>query len=103
MAKKQKKLTHDQVKHVASLARLSLSEKEIQKFQKQLSTILEYFTLLNEVDTDKVEPTSQVTGLKDVVRQDEKPQKSLSSKEALSNAPQKHQDYFKVKGIFEEE
>lgn len=65
------KLTRDQVEHVAKLARLGLSEKEIEKFQTQLSGILDYVELLNEVDTEGVEPTAQVTGLTNVKRKDE--------------------------------
>lgn len=103
MAKtKAKGLTKEQVKHVASLAKLSLSEKEIKKFQKQLSDILDYVEVLKEVDTTQVEPTSQVTGLENVIRDDKKTQAPLSSQEAQSNASDTHQDYFKIKGIFQE-
>lgn len=65
------KLTKDQVKHVAKLARLGLSEAEIEKFRTQLSGILDYVEQLNEVKTDGVEPTAQVTGLLNVMREDE--------------------------------
>lgn len=65
------KLTKDQVKHVAKLARLGLSEADTSKFQTQLSGILDYVEQLNEVKTDGVEPTAQVTGLVNVVREDE--------------------------------
>lgn len=65
------KLTRDQVIHVAKLARLGLTEKEVEKFQKELSNILDYVEILSEVDTKGVEPTAQVTGLKNVTRKDE--------------------------------
>jgi aspartyl-tRNA(Asn)/glutamyl-tRNA(Gln) amidotransferase subunit C len=64
------KLTREQVLHVAKLARLGLSEKEVEKFQKELSGILDYVEMLNEVQTDGVEPMSQVTGLENVTRDD---------------------------------
>ncbi|MBT5016473.1 Asp-tRNA(Asn)/Glu-tRNA(Gln) amidotransferase subunit GatC [Candidatus Peregrinibacteria bacterium] len=65
------KISKDQVRHVAKLARLSLDENEVEVFSKQLSAVFEYMDCLNEVDTDNVEPTSQVTGLKNVYREDE--------------------------------
>ncbi len=65
------KITKDQVRHVAKLARLSLDEDEVEVFSKQLSAVFEYMECLNEVDTDDVEPTSQVTGLTNVYREDE--------------------------------
>ncbi len=62
--------TKDQVKHIAQLARLGLSDEEISKFSAQLSSILDYVAQLEEVDVKNVEPTSQVTGLKNVLRKD---------------------------------
>jgi len=88
------------VKHVALLANLKLSQKEIKKFQKQLSEILDYVNILNKLDTKGIEPTSQVTGLENVFRED-KPTPSLSQKEALSGAKEKHNNFFKVKAIFD--
>ena len=63
-------LSVQQVQHIAKLARLGLGKEEAEKFSKQLSEILAYVELLNEVDTSKVEPTSQVTGLQNVKRKD---------------------------------
>ncbi len=65
------KISKDQVKHVAKLARLSLDEAEVEVFAQQLSGVFEYMECLNKVDTDGVEPTSQVTGLTNVLREDE--------------------------------
>lgn len=64
------KLTKDQVKHVAALARLGLSDVETEKFQSQLSGILDYVEQLGKVDTEGVLPTAQVTGLLNVTRED---------------------------------
>ena len=64
-------LSHDQVRHIAQLARLNLTDDEVIKFAMQLSAIFEYVDLLNEVDTEGIEPTSQVTGLENVTRVDE--------------------------------
>jgi aspartyl-tRNA(Asn)/glutamyl-tRNA(Gln) amidotransferase subunit C len=64
-------LSEDQVKHIAKLAKLSLNEKEVKKFSGQLSDILDYIDTLSEVDTEGVEPTSQVTGLTNVTEGDD--------------------------------
>ncbi|MDO8658677.1 MAG: Asp-tRNA(Asn)/Glu-tRNA(Gln) amidotransferase subunit GatC [Candidatus Levybacteria bacterium] len=88
------------VKHVAKLANLPLKDEEIEKFEGQLSSILDYIKKLQEVDTSSVEETSQVTGLEKVEREDEaKP--SLSQEEVLSNAKEKHNGMFKVKAILD--
>ncbi|MEK7518093.1 MAG: Asp-tRNA(Asn)/Glu-tRNA(Gln) amidotransferase subunit GatC [Patescibacteria group bacterium] len=89
------------ITHVAKLANLTLSKEEQEKFESQLSSVLDYVNKLKEIDTKNVEPTSQVTGLENVTREDEvKP--SLSQEEALSNTKSKHTGLFKVKAILEE-
>ena len=94
------KLTKEEIRHIARLAQLELSPKELEKLRKQLVEILDYAKKLNELNTSKIEPTSQVTGLENVFRED-KPAPSLSQKEVLSNAPERRHDYFKAKGVFE--
>lgn len=101
MVDKRNKLTKEQVLHIAKLANLKLSDQEVVRFQKQLSDVLGYIEVLNELDTSKVKPTAQVTGLENVFREDQLG-KSLTQKEALSGAKNKHQGYFKVKAIFNE-
>jgi len=64
-------LSDKDVLHIAKLAKLRLSDEEVKKFGTQLSGVLEYFEQLSEVDTDNTEPTSQVTGLENVTREDE--------------------------------
>ncbi|MBU4142550.1 Asp-tRNA(Asn)/Glu-tRNA(Gln) amidotransferase subunit GatC, partial [Patescibacteria group bacterium] len=64
-------LSHDQVGHIAKLARIGLSEEEKNRFAKDLSAILDFIEKLKEVDVDKTEPTAQVTGLHSVARPDE--------------------------------
>lgn len=88
------------VAHVAKLANLPLTDAEKKKFEKQLSSILEYVEKLKEVNTSKVEPTSQVTGLENVVRNDETIP-SLSQEEVLSNTKSKHNGMFKVPAILD--
>jgi aspartyl-tRNA(Asn)/glutamyl-tRNA(Gln) amidotransferase subunit C len=89
------------IKHVAKLAKLTLTEDEKKKFTKQLGETIEYINKLEEIDTKDVHPTSQVTGLENIARKDN-PQPSLSQRKVLSNAKSTHNGMFKVKAIFEE-
>ena len=66
-----KKLSREDIEHIAKLARIDLSEKEKEVFCEQLSDVLNYMEILNEVDTQGVIPTTQVTGLVNVTRRDE--------------------------------
>ena len=100
MKKSNKKiLSEKQVLHIAKLANLELTSKEVLKFQSQLSEILNYIKVLKRVGTNNIKPTSQVTGLKNVFRED-KIISSLTQKYALENSKKKTKDYFKVKAIF---
>ncbi len=103
MAKAQSNhLTEDDVRHIATLAKLHLTEEEVKKFQKQLSTVLEYIGILNEVDTSKIEQTSQVTQLENIYRNDETTP-SLTQEQALSGSLKNHNGYFVTNAVFEEE
>lgn len=90
------------VSHVAKLANLPLSEGEKKKFEKQLSEILNYVNQLEGIDTKGIEPTSQVTGLENVTREDEVTP-SLPQEEVLKNTKSKHNGFFKVKAILDQE
>lgn len=87
--------------HVAKLANLPLTDEEKKKFEGQLSETLDYVAQLEEIDTKNVEPTSQVTGLENVFREDIVAP-SLSQEEALKNAKSTHNGFFRVKTILEE-
>lgn len=93
-------LTPEQVRHVAKLARLRLSEAEVEKFTGQLSVILDYVAILNEVDTEGVEPTSQVTGLANVTRPDEVERWSDPSALLACSPLPKDRDQIRVKSVF---
>ena len=83
------------VKHVANLLRLGISEEEAQKFSGQFSAIIEYFNMLNEVDTENVIPASDIANAQNVLREDEvKP--SMNREEFLKNAPKSERGYVKV-------
>lgn len=103
------KLTKDQVKHVAKLANLPLTSNEEEKYSEQLSKILVYIEQLNKVDTQDVEPTFNVSGQANVMREDSV-DVCLPQADALSNAFQKkdalpagRQGFFVTKGVFKEE
>lgn len=94
------KLTVEQVRRVAELARLGLSDGEMERLSGELSKILEYIDLLDELDTSGVEPTAQVGGLSDVFRADEV-RESLPVEAAVANAPAAEHGYFKVRAMQE--
>ena len=97
------KLTTDEVKHIAKLSRLNLTEEEIKKFQGQLSKIVDYISQLSEVDTSALVPTSQTTGLENVFRLDEIKLSSLNQDEALSGTDKTYNGYFVVDAILDKE
>jgi aspartyl-tRNA(Asn)/glutamyl-tRNA(Gln) amidotransferase subunit C len=92
-------LSIDEVQKIAKLSQLNLSEDELVKFQGQLSEVLNYVEVLNELDTDKVEPSSQVTGLENIAREDEV-KNSLTLKEALSGSSETEKEMFVTKAVF---
>jgi aspartyl-tRNA(Asn)/glutamyl-tRNA(Gln) amidotransferase subunit C len=94
------RITKDQVKHVANLARLEFTEKEIESYAYQLDEIIAFAELLNEVETDNVEPTSHVLDVRNVLREDEM-KSSLSNDDALKNAPDQKDGQFKVPSVLE--
>lgn len=90
------------ITHVAKLANLPLTDDEKKKLETQLEETVQYVEGLEKVDTKEVEPTSQVTGLENITRDDEiKP--SLTQEEALQNAKSTYNGFFKVKGILNNE
>lgn len=93
-------ISKEQVRHVADLARLALTEEEVETLAKQLGDIIDYAELLNELDTDNVEPTTHVLDIKNVLRKDE-PKKWITQEEALKNAPDVQDGQFRVPAILE--
>ncbi|MCJ7624629.1 MAG: Asp-tRNA(Asn)/Glu-tRNA(Gln) amidotransferase subunit GatC [Anaerolineaceae bacterium] len=93
-------LTKEEVEHIAKLARLELTEIEVEKFQRQLSDVLDYFVRLQELDTSDILPTSSVLPARGVMREDE-PAASLEQGDVLRNAPQKENGQFRVPPVLE--
>jgi aspartyl-tRNA(Asn)/glutamyl-tRNA(Gln) amidotransferase subunit C len=93
-------LSLDDVRKVAKLGRLELSDADLVLMQQQLSAILDYVTQLNDLDTTGVEPLAHPLPIENVFRPDE-PVPSLSVDAALSNAPNRVGDYFGVPAVFD--
>jgi aspartyl-tRNA(Asn)/glutamyl-tRNA(Gln) amidotransferase subunit C len=94
------KLSREEVKHIALLARLGVDEADLEKFSEQLSNILENFEILQRVDTTDVPPTAQSIPLQNVLRDDEVAE-SFPPSEILNNAPHREGDYFRVRPVLE--
>jgi aspartyl-tRNA(Asn)/glutamyl-tRNA(Gln) amidotransferase subunit C len=90
-------LTRDDVLDLARLARLELTDEELETYSHELTKILHYVEQLQEVDVSGLEPTSQVTGLTNVFRKDEVVDYGYAPKELLKNVPEVKDDYIKVK------
>ena len=94
-------LSREEVLHVARLARIGLAESDVEKFQQQLSTILDNFDVLSQIDTPGVEPTTHTLPLESVMAADE-PIESLSAEDVLANAPLNHDGYLRVRAVLDE-
>ncbi|RFU60615.1 Asp-tRNA(Asn)/Glu-tRNA(Gln) amidotransferase subunit GatC [Bacillus sp. V59.32b] len=94
------RISMDQVKHVAHLARLGITEQEAEKFTKQLDQIISFAEQLNELDTENVEPTSHVLDIKNVMREDVAKQ-GLPVEEVLKNAPDSKDGQIRVPSILD--
>lgn len=94
-------LTKQEVEHIALLARLGISESEVEKYASQLSSILEYVEQLKEVNTDGVAPTAQVTGLENMMRPDVVESNSADTmKKLVELAPEHEDNLVKTKSVF---
>jgi aspartyl-tRNA(Asn)/glutamyl-tRNA(Gln) amidotransferase subunit C len=94
-------LSAKEVRKVADLARLELSEGDIEIMARQLSAIVDYVNQLQSVNTDGVEPLAHALELHDIFRTDE-PGQSLSAEEALANAPARKDNFYRVPAVFGE-
>lgn len=95
-------LSKFEIQHIAKLARLELADEELEKYGGQLSAILNYIDQLKEVDVKGVEPTAQVTGLQNVLRQDEvNDWDKKEIEQALADAPEREDRFIKVKRVIE--
>jgi len=96
-----KKIDQAQVKKVAKLSRLELTEAEVEEFTGQLSAILDYVEKMNELDTNGVEPLAHCLPISNIFRQD-RVKESLGAQKTLANAPQTDGQFFKVPKILDD-
>lgn len=94
-------LTTTDVEHIAELAKLALTEAEIEQYRQQLSAILDHFETLKQVDTSTVPPTANVLPLRTVMRADVV-RPGLATEDALANAPDREDGFFRVRAVFGE-
>lgn len=95
------KLSKDEARRIAILARLGLSDAELEAMTGQLGSILDFVAVLQQADTSSVEATSQVTSLIDVLREDEVRPCGISREQLLANAPATENGFVKVKRVLE--
>ena len=93
-------LTADEVRYIAKLARVALTDAEVERLGGELSTILGHFEVLNEIDTTDVPPTTQSFDLHNVERPDET-RASVSLEDVLLNAPRREDGYIRVRGVLD--
>lgn len=98
-----KKISKQQVEELAKLARLGLTDKEKSSLAKEMTAILNYARMLDDVDTKNVRPTSQVTGLNNVLRKDKFIPTNIPIEDRLKNAPSREKTFIKVKKVLDEE
>jgi aspartyl-tRNA(Asn)/glutamyl-tRNA(Gln) amidotransferase subunit C len=94
-------LSREQVEHVARLARVGITDEDVERFSHQLSDVLDYFDRLREVNTDDVPPTSHTLPLHNIMREDE-PQPPLDVEVALANSPSTEDNRIRVRAILQE-
>jgi aspartyl-tRNA(Asn)/glutamyl-tRNA(Gln) amidotransferase subunit C len=95
------RIDQSEVKKVAKLSRLELTETELEEFTSQLSAILDYVAKMNELDTENVEPLAHCLPISNVFRED-KVKESLGTEKALANAPERDNEFFKVPKILDD-
>ena len=96
------KLSREEVLHIARLARMGVTDDEVDTLREQLSDILDNFDVLKQVNTNNIPPTTQSIAFNNVIR-DDAVTASFSPDDILSNAPRREQDYFKIHAVLEDE
>lgn len=93
-------ISKEEVQHIAKLSRLGLTDQEVEKFRKELSSILDYIEKLKEVDIKDIEPTSHSLKVENIIREDKENRKPENRKKKLIHlAPETKDNYLKVKSI----
>ena len=98
--KQSHRITREEIRHVAGLARLTVAEEDLPLFAEQIGNILEYVDKLNQVTTESVSPTAQAVLLENVFRED-RPEKRSDNTSSLANAPAENEGMFQVPRIID--
>ena len=94
-------INKQEIIHIANLARIGMSQKELKKIQKNMSSILNYFNLIKKVNVSQVNPTSYSVLVENVMREDEKKERNIDlANKLVEAAPQRKARYIKVKSVF---
>lgn len=93
-------LTKEEVRHIAELARIDLTQEEVAQYQKDLSSILAYFEQLQKIDTNTIEPIGHITGMTNIYREDKDEEfGDLGRKGIMENVPDTKDNYIRVKAV----
>lgn len=93
-------LTSDEVRHIAQLAKVGVTDAEVEQLREQLSNILEHFSALSQIDTESIPPTGHAVPLHNVFR-DDVAEPSYSTEEILANAPRQEERSIRVRAVLE--
>ncbi len=93
-------LTIEEIKQISVLTRIAMTENELDVMRTEMSAILDSVAILNEVDTENVDPTGHSVDIKSVMRDDEK-QDSLTQEETLLNAPETEGSFIRIRAVWE--
>ena len=94
-----KKISNEEIEYLAKLSRVGLAKGEAERCKTEMENILNYFQKLDGLDVSNIEPTAQVTGLDNILREDEIKRSDLSREEILNNSKNKENGFIKVKTI----
>ena len=93
-------INKQEIIHIANLARIGMSQKELKKIQKNMSSILNYFNLIKKVNVSQVNPTSHSVLVENIMREDEKKERNIDfANKLVEAAPQRKERYVKVKSV----
>ena len=94
------RLSIEEVRHIALLARGAMTDEELERMRDEMSNILDHFDVLQQVDTEGVEPTAHTADVRSVMRDDEV-RPSATKEDVLSNAPLREEDFLRVRAVLE--
>ena len=94
------RVTKEEMRHIAALARVAMTDEELERMRDEMSNILDHFDVLQQVDTEGVEPTAHTADVRSVMRDDEV-RPSATKEDVLSNAPLREEDFLRVRAVLE--